>query len=90
MAGFPRVHNGLAVIHLLVSAMSAGEASEGPGGGVIGVLLAPLRLPGRALQTLGSLATAARDVATIRSELTRVREQTEPLVASDPMGVRPV
>ncbi|MDQ3609893.1 MAG: hypothetical protein M3459_13515, partial [Actinomycetota bacterium] len=82
MAGFPRVHNGLAVIHLLVSAMSAGEASEGPGGGVIGVLLAPLRLPGRALQTLGSLATAARDVATIRSELTRVREQTEPLVAS--------
>ncbi|MDQ3768138.1 MAG: hypothetical protein M3370_01465, partial [Actinomycetota bacterium] len=62
--------------------MSAGEASDERGGGVIGVLLAPLRLPGRALETLGSLATAPRDVATIRSELTRVREQTEPLVAS--------
>lgn len=82
MAGFPRVHNGLAVIHFLVSAMSAGEPSEGPGGGMIGVLLAPLRLPGRALETLGSLATAAHDVGAIHSELTRVREQTEPLVAS--------
>lgn len=59
-----------------------GEPSEGSGGGVIGVLLAPARLPGRALETLGSLATAARDVGTIRSELTRVREQTEPLAAT--------
>jgi diacylglycerol O-acyltransferase / wax synthase len=56
--------------------MSADETREGDGGGVMAGLLAPLRLPKRLLE---SLADAAGDVGSIRSELTRVREQTEPL-----------
>lgn len=63
-------------------AMYADEPSEGPGRGVLGVLLAPLRLPGRAIETLESLAAAVGEVGTIRSELSRVREQTEPLAAT--------
>jgi predicted nuclease with TOPRIM domain len=42
-------------------------------------LLAPLRLPERVIDALDSLAEAAREVSPMRSELTRVREQTEPL-----------
>ena len=42
-------------------------------------MLAPLRLPERVIDALDSLAEAAREVGPMRSELTRVREQTEPL-----------
>ena len=42
-------------------------------------LLAPLRLLERAMEALESLPGAARELALVRSELTRVREQTEPL-----------
>ena len=42
-------------------------------------LLAPWRLPEQALQALGELAGSARELRAIRLELTRVREQTEPL-----------
>ncbi|MDQ3632134.1 MAG: hypothetical protein M3417_12860 [Actinomycetota bacterium] len=44
-------------------------------GGVWGNLLAPLRLPERVLEALDELA----ELRSIRLELTRVREQTEPL-----------
>lgn len=47
-------------------------------------LLAPLRLPGRALEALDELAASARELRSIRSELTRVREQTEPLADLGP------
>lgn len=47
-------------------------------------LLAPLRLPGRALEALDELAASARELRSIRSELTRVREQTEPLAELGP------
>ena len=42
-------------------------------------LLAPLRLPERVIEALESLAEAGREVGPMREELTRVREQTEPL-----------
>ncbi len=42
-------------------------------------MLAPLRIPERVIEALGSLAEAAREVGPMRAELTRVREQTEPL-----------
>ena len=42
-------------------------------------LLAPLRLPERVVVALGELAGSARELRAIRLELTRVREQTEPL-----------
>ncbi len=42
-------------------------------------LLAPLRLPERALEALDALVEAVRELGPIHSELTRVREQTEPL-----------
>ncbi len=46
---------------------------------VVETLLAPLRMPDRVLDLLGSLAEAAREVGPMRAELTRVRGQTEPL-----------
>ena len=52
------------------------------GRGALGVLLAPLRLPGQAIEILESLAAAVGEVGSIRSELSRVREQTEPLAAT--------
>lgn len=42
-------------------------------------LLAPLRLPERVLEALDELADSARELRAIRSELSRVREQTAPL-----------
>ena len=57
---------------------------EGPahgGGGLLAGLLAPLRLPERALEALDALSGAARGM---QSELTRVREQTEPLAGLMP------
>ncbi len=47
-------------------------------------LLAPLRLPERVIDVLESLAEAAREVRPMRAELTRVREQTEPLAGLMP------
>ena len=52
--------------------MPADETPAASGGGVLAGLLAPLRLPERVLAALDELRP-------IRSELTRVREQTEPL-----------
>ncbi|HEV2820487.1 MAG TPA: hypothetical protein VGW11_08275 [Solirubrobacteraceae bacterium] len=49
--------------------MSSRETADGRGGGVLEVLLAPMRLPGRVVEGLASLGAAARDVGTIRSEL---------------------
>jgi len=46
---------------------------------VLTSLLAPLRLPERVIEALESLAEAARELGPIRTELTRVREQTEPV-----------
>ncbi len=59
--------------------MSADGASGGLGGVLSVNLLAPLRLPERVLGALDGLAESARELGPIRSELTRVREQTEPL-----------
>lgn len=42
-------------------------------------LLAPLRLPERAFAAFEELAGSASELRAIRSELARVREQTEPL-----------
>ena len=42
-------------------------------------LLAPLRLPERVIDALDSLVEATRELSPMRSELARVREQTEPL-----------
>lgn len=62
--------------------MSADEAPAGGGaGGLLAGLLAPLRLPERAVVALDTLADAARGMS---GELTRVREQTEPLAGLMP------
>ena len=42
-------------------------------------LLAPLRLPERVFEALDELVGSARELRAIRSELSQVREQTEPL-----------
>ncbi|MCP9488458.1 MAG: hypothetical protein MSC31_01125 [Solirubrobacteraceae bacterium MAG38_C4-C5] len=42
-------------------------------------MLAPLRLPERAVVALDALVDAVGNLGPMRSELTRVREQTEPL-----------
>ncbi len=59
--------------------MAANETASDRGGGMLAGLLAPLRLPERVIDALGSLAEAALELSPMRSELTRVREQTEPL-----------
>ena len=59
--------------------MAEEETAKDGSGGVLAGLLAPLRLPERAIEALDSLAEAARELAPMRSELIRVREQTEPL-----------
>ncbi|MDQ4071755.1 MAG: hypothetical protein M3088_02615 [Actinomycetota bacterium] len=58
------------------------ETSDGRS--VLDGLLAPLRLPERVVEVLESLAEAAREVRPMRAELTRVREQTEPLAGLMP------
>ena len=57
--------------------MSSDEASGGRSGSLLAGLLAPLHLPERILEALDELRL-------MRSELTRVREQTEPLVEMMP------
>lgn len=59
--------------------MSAGETARDGGGGMLAGLLAPLRLPERLIDALGSLVEAGRELSLVRVELTRVREQTAPL-----------
>lgn len=59
--------------------MSSDRTSAGRGDGVLGSLLAPLRLPERLLGALDTLADSARELGPIRSELSRVGKQTEPL-----------
>ncbi len=51
---------------------------------MLGGLLAPLRLPERVLEALDALVESTRELSPMRSELTRVREQTKPLAE---MGV---
>ena len=53
---------------------------------MLGGLLAPLRLPERVVETLDSVAGAARELSPMREELTRVRKQTEPLAGLMPAG----
>jgi predicted nuclease with TOPRIM domain len=62
----------------------AEEKPRDAGGGVLAGLLAPLRLPERVIEALESLAEAGREVGPMRKELTRVREQTEPLAGLMP------
>lgn len=59
--------------------MSPEETAGGRGAGVLGALLAPLRLPERAIDALASLAEQVQELTAISTELTRVREHTEPL-----------
>lgn len=51
-------------------------------------LLAPLRLPERAIRALESLAGAGADIAAIREEVTATRKQTEPLAELMPAIAR--
>jgi chromosome segregation ATPase len=64
--------------------MAANETAREDGGGVLAGLLAPLRLPERVIDALESLTEAARELSPMRSELTRMREQTEPLAGLMP------
>jgi chromosome segregation ATPase len=59
--------------------MSPEETPEEGSSGILSGLLAPLRLPERTLEALDALVEAVGNLGPMRSELTRVREQTEPL-----------
>ncbi len=59
--------------------MSPKETPDDGGAGLLAGLLAPLRLPERALEALDAVVEAVGNLGPMRSELTRVREQTEPL-----------
>ncbi len=59
--------------------MSSKETPDDGSPGILSGLLAPLRLPERALAALEALAETAQNLGPMRSELTRVREQTKPL-----------
>jgi len=59
--------------------MSPKETPDDAGAGILAGLLAPLRLPERTLEALDALVEAVGNLGPMRSELTRVREQTEPL-----------
>lgn len=48
-------------------------------GGILRSLLSPLRLPERLLEAVDALAESARELGPVRSELTRVADQTESL-----------
>ena len=73
----PRATTNLA--SLTDAILAADETRREGGGGMLASLLAPLRLPERVIDALDSLVEAAREVSPMRAELTRVREQTEPL-----------
>jgi len=59
--------------------MSQKETPDDGGAGILSGLLAPLRLPERTLEALDALVKAVGNLGPMRSELTRVRKQTEPL-----------
>ena len=59
--------------------MSPKETPDDGGAGILSGLLAPLRLPERTLEALDALVKAVGNLGPMRSELTRVRKQTEPL-----------
>ncbi len=67
-----------------VFSMAPVETSGSGGGSVLETLLAPFRIPDRVIDMLESLAEAAREVGPMRAELTRVREQTEPVAGLMP------
>ena len=62
--------------------MSSDETSDGARASLLSGVLAPLRLPERALEALSG---AAGDLAEIRSEVAAMREQTEPLAELVPL-----
>ena len=71
----------------MVDSTVASEGTVGgPGGDLLSDLMAPLRLPERALEALDALAGAAGVLGEIRSELATVREQTEPLAELIPIA----
>ena len=59
--------------------MSPKETPDEGSAGILAGLLAPLRLPERTLEALDALVEAVGNLGPMRSELTRVRKQTEPL-----------
>jgi len=59
--------------------MSPKETPDEGGSGMLAGLLAPLRLPERTLDALDAVVEAVANLGPMRSELTRVRKQTEPL-----------
>ena len=59
--------------------MSPKETPDDAGAGILAGLLAPLRLPERTLDALDAVVEAVANLGPMRSELTRVRKQTEPL-----------
>ncbi len=59
--------------------MEPKETADDAGAGILAGLLAPLRLPERTLEALDALVEAVGNLGPMRSELTRVRKQTEPL-----------
>ncbi len=68
-----------AMVDCKLETVSPGETPDSPAGSVLGGLLAPLRLPERVIEALDSLVESTRELKPIRSELARVRKQTEPL-----------
>lgn len=59
--------------------MSSGEPRDEGGGGLLESVFAPLRLPERVMRALDEVAVSIRDLAPMREELGRIREQTAPL-----------
>ena len=59
--------------------MSAEKTSEDRGGSLLHGLLAPLRIPERAIEALESLAEVARELGAARVEVNLIREHIEPL-----------
>lgn len=72
----------LARVHRAYSSsqtMSPTETPDKGRGSILGGLIAPLRLPERTLVALDAVVEAVGNLGPMRSELTRVREQTAPL-----------
>ena len=61
------------------------DTSDGAGGSLLSGLIAPLRMPERALDALDAFSGAAAALADIRSELSTMREQNEPLAELVPL-----
>ena len=66
--------------------MASEKTSERSGGGsLLSGLTAPLRVPERTLEALEAISGAAEALADIRSELSTMREQNEPLAELVPL-----